>query len=124
MDLEKYKDLYLTEAYAHVAVMEESVAAFGDSPADSELLSSIGRAAHTLKGMSATMGYEDLAHLSAGVESLMDAVTQGPAAGTSELGELLTDCIEALRLLLQQAVDGGACDIELDELLRRMELLT
>ncbi len=124
MDLEKYKDLYLTEAYAHVAVMEEGVAALGDSPADSELLSSISRAAHTLKGMSATMGYEELAQLAGGVERLMDASRLGPAPGTSELSNLLADCIEALRLLLQQAVDGSACEVELDVLLQRMELLT
>ncbi len=123
MDVAKYKDLYLTEAYAQVAVMEEGVAALGDSPADSELLSSISRAAHTLKGMSATMGYEKLARLAGGVERLMDSNTLRSVAGTSELGDLLTDCIETLRLLLGQVVDGSACEVELDALLRRMELL-
>jgi two-component system chemotaxis sensor kinase CheA len=124
MDTEKYKDLYLTEAYAHVAAMEEGVAALGDSTADSELLSSISRAAHTLKGMSAMMGYEELAQLAGGVERLMDARRLGARAGVSELSGLLAECIEALRALLQQAVDGNSCEVDLDTLLRRLELLT
>jgi two-component system chemotaxis sensor kinase CheA len=124
MDTEKYKDLYLTEAYAHVAAMEEGVAALGDSAADSELLSSISRAAHTLKGMSATMGYEELAQLAGGVERLMDARRLEARAGAPELSDLLTDCIEALRTLLQGAVNGDSHEVDLDTLLRRMELLT
>lgn len=121
--MEKYKNLYLTEAYAHVAAMEEGVAALGELPTDSELLTSISRAAHTLKGMSATMGYQELAQLAGAVERLMDARKIGPTAGTSELSDLLADCIEALRLLLQQAADGNACEVELDALLRRLELV-
>lgn len=121
--MEKYKNLYLTEAYAHVAAMEEGVAALGELPTDSELLTSISRAAHTLKGMSATMGYQELAQLAGAVERLMDARKLGPTVGTSGLSDLLADCIEALRLLLQHAVDGNACDVELDALLRRLELV-
>jgi two-component system chemotaxis sensor kinase CheA len=124
MDTEKYKDLYLTEARAHVAAMEEGVAALADSPMDSEVLTGIGRAAHTLKGMSAMMGYEELAQLAGGVERLMDARRLGARAGVSELSGLLAECIEALRALLQQAVDGNSCEVDLDTLLRRLELLT
>ncbi len=123
MDTEKYKDLYLTEAYAHVAAMEEAVAALGNSTTDSELLSSISRAAHTLKGMSATMGYEELAQLAGGVERLMDARRLDARAGAPELTNLLTDCIQALRTLLQRAVDGDSHDVELQTLLQRMELI-
>jgi two-component system chemotaxis sensor kinase CheA len=123
MDVAKYKDLYLTEAYAQVAVMEEGVTALGNSPADPELLSNISRAAHTLKGMSATMGYEELARLAGGLERLMDARRVQTLASTSELSDLLAKCAEAFRLLLRQVVDGSACDVELDSLLRRMELL-
>jgi two-component system chemotaxis sensor kinase CheA len=123
MDLAKYKDLYLTESYAQVAVMEEGVAALRDCSADTEVLSSMGRAAHTLKGMSATMGYKELARLAGALERLMDTSRLRSLAGTPEFGDLLAESTETLRLLLQQVVEGSASEVELDSLLRRMERL-
>jgi two-component system chemotaxis sensor kinase CheA len=124
MDVGKYKELYLTEAHRQVAVMEDGVAALRESRAESELLLGIGRAAHTLKGMSATMGYEELAQLAGEVERVMESSGLQTVAGASEFGDLLADCTDALRLLLQRVVDGSAREVELGVLLRRMELFT
>jgi two-component system chemotaxis sensor kinase CheA len=121
MDLSKYKELYLTEAHQQLAAMEKGVQALRDCPADAESLVVIGRAAHTLRGMSATMGYQQLAQLAGEVESLLETNTAQSLSGTDEFRDLLRDCIGAFNLLLQDVVDGGAREMELGVLLRRME---
>ena len=40
----------------------------------SRIVNEIFRSAHTLKGMSATMGYEDLAKLTHKMENVLDAI--------------------------------------------------
>jgi two-component system chemotaxis sensor kinase CheA len=121
MDLDKYKELYLAEARQQLATMETGVQALRGSPADAEPLVVVSRAAHTLKGMSAMMSYRQLAELAGEVESLLDGRNPQTLAGTAELGDLLRDCVDALRLLLQDVADGDGRETELGPLLRRME---
>lgn len=123
MDLDKYKDLYLTEAHRQLDTMEEGVSALGDLSVESEHLLGISRAAHTLKGMSATMGYEELAQLAGAVEKLLESSRLQAFASTSELGDLLRDCVDALSILLQNVVDGSSRDVGMAVLLRRMQPL-
>lgn len=123
MDLDKYRDLYLSEAHRQLDTMEEGVTALGDALVDSEHLLGISRAAHTLKGMSATMGYVELAQLAGEVERLLESSRLQAFVGTSELGDLLRDCVDALSMLLQNVVDGSSRDVGMAVLLRRMEPL-
>jgi two-component system chemotaxis sensor kinase CheA len=123
MDLDKYRELYLTEAHRQLDTMEEGVSALGDAFQDSESLVGISRAAHTLKGMSATMGYEELAQLAGEVERLLESGRFQASAGTSELSDLLRDCVHALGVLLQNVVDGSSRDVGMAVLLQRMEPL-
>jgi two-component system chemotaxis sensor kinase CheA len=120
MDLDKYKDLYLAEAHRQLDTMEEGVSALGDAFVDSEHLLGISRAAHTLKGMSATMGYEELAQLAGEVEKVLESSRLQAFAGTPELSDLLRDCVHALSMLLQNVVDGNSRDVGMAVLLRRM----
>jgi two-component system chemotaxis sensor kinase CheA len=121
MDLGKYRELYLAEAGQQLATMETGVQTLSGSPADAEPLAVVSRAAHTLKGMSAMMGYRQLAELAGEVESLLDARKPQTLPVTAELGDLLRDCVDALRLLLQDVADGNGRETELGPLLRRLE---
>ena len=120
MDLDKYKELYLTEAHRQLDTMKEGISALGDPSVDPEPLLGISRAAHTLKGMSATMGYEEPAQLAGEVERLLESSGLQALAGTSELTNLLRDCVDALGMLVQSVADGSSRDVGMAVLLRRM----
>ena len=120
MDVEKYRELYLTEAQKQVAAMERALVSLRGSPGDVESLEGMCRAAHTLKGMSATMGYEQLARLSGDLEKLTERVRHGSATGKSEFAGLLSDCVAALRVLIEGVAAGGGHDLELTPLLGRI----
>jgi two-component system chemotaxis sensor kinase CheA len=59
-DLSVYQALYLTEARKCLVVLQQSLARLGENSDDRAALQDAHRAAHTLKGMSATMRYEIL----------------------------------------------------------------
>ena len=123
MDTEKYRELYLTEAHKHLVAIEGAAVALRSTPVDAESLEGGSRAAHTLKGMSAMMGYEQLAHLAGEVETLFGGLEHGTSADNGELADILTECLAALCELLGHVVDGERQDVDLAPLLRRMKAL-
>ncbi|MCJ7620823.1 MAG: Hpt domain-containing protein [Anaerolineae bacterium] len=123
MDTEKYRELYLTEAHKHLMALERAAVALRSTPVDAESLEGGSRAAHTLRGMSAMMGYEQLSRLAGEVETLFGGLEHGISAGNCEIAGILTECLAALRELLGHVVDGETQDLDLTPLLRRMKAL-
>jgi two-component system chemotaxis sensor kinase CheA len=123
MDTEKYRELYLAEAHKHLVAVERAAVALRSTPVDAESLEGGSRAAHTLRGMSATMGYGQLAYLSGEVETLLGGLEHGTSAINCELAGILTECLAALSELLGHVVDGETQDVDLIPLVRRMKAL-
>lgn len=104
MDTNKYKELFISESREMLDALNKLVVSLEKDPANPEVLNEIFRYAHTLKGMAATMGYEDMTGLSHAMEDL--------------LGQLRNKRLSADRRvvdLMFQALDGLAAMLELDE---------
>jgi len=56
-DLSKYKDAYLSEARIHVMDMTLALIKWEKHPGDNQCLQDMFRMSHTLKTISAAMGY-------------------------------------------------------------------
>jgi two-component system chemotaxis sensor kinase CheA len=123
METEKYKQLYLTEAKKQLVALEGAAVALRSTPVDAESLQGGLRAAHTLRGMSATMGYSQLARLGGALETLLGGRVHETSAGNGELADLLTECIGALRELLEDVATGDRREVDLAPLLQRMRSL-
>ncbi len=106
MDSAQYAELFLTESREHVSAINHSLlelerGAGGDQPVDA-----IFRAVHTIKGMSATMGYDPVASLSHEMETLLDRVRRGERAVDEPLMELLFQAADLLEAAIEGAVSG------------------
>lgn len=76
MDLRRFVDLYVSETQEHTRLLQRSLVqleAAGGAAAVAEAF----RAAHTLKGLSAAMGYHAVADLAHGLEDRLDAIRSG-----------------------------------------------
>jgi two-component system chemotaxis sensor kinase CheA len=67
-DLEAYKGLFLEQARVFLELLRASLTSLEGNPQDVKAFQEGRRATHTLKGMSATMRYETLSDLAAGLE--------------------------------------------------------
>ena len=76
MDLAKYAALFQSESREQLSTMNEELLALERAPTASEPVSAVFRAVHTMKGMSATMGYATVTALAHELESLLDRVRQ------------------------------------------------
>ena len=71
-----------------------------------EPVGSIFRSVHTIKGMSATMGYTAVATLSHELETLLDGVRRGVRGVDATLMELLFQAADVLENAIEGAVQG------------------
>src|SRR5256714_6181039 len=120
MDSSQYADLFLTESREHCGGCPAWSRRRGPIGAAgrAEPISAIFRAVHTVKGMSATMGYVVVAELSHELETLLDRVRRGELPVNGELMDLLFRSADVLESAIEGAVAGR--DVSTNEVLRRL----
>ena len=110
--------VFLAEADEQLQYLEDGLLDLEQSSDDPEVIAQIFRAAHTLKGSSATLGHEKMARLTHSMESVLDLVRKSQMDVTPALMDLLFECLDMLRILNREiatAQDSGADITELDD---------
>jgi len=74
MDMNQYLEVFIEESREHLQNVNDQLIRFEKNTDDLGYVNEIFRSAHTLKGMSATMGFDDLAQLTHKMENVLDAV--------------------------------------------------
>ncbi|MBW8769997.1 MAG: chemotaxis protein CheA [Gemmatimonadetes bacterium] len=108
MDSAQYAELFLTESREHVSAINHSLLALERGAGGDEPVGAIFRGVHTIKGMSATMGYTAVAALSHELETLLDLVRKGGRAVDARLMDLLFRAADLLERAIESAVSGVA----------------
>ena len=91
MELNRYLDLYLSESQDHLRLLNKCLLALEEGEAAGAVEEAF-RAAHTLKGMSATMGFTGVSDIAHDLESLLDKVRSHSIEVTSKvIDDLLAD---------------------------------
>lgn len=106
MDISQYKELFITEAQEHLDYLNKFMLELESDPGNLEVVTEIFRSAHTLKGMSATMGYEQLTELAHEMENLLEQLRVGDTSVDSHVIDILLACADTIGAM----VDGIAED--------------
>jgi two-component system chemotaxis sensor kinase CheA len=112
MDMSKYRDLFISEAREHVQGMSTCILVLEKEPASEQSINELFRHAHSVKGMSASMGYSKIAELSHHLEDMMDVVRKGQLLVSSSVTDILLEGVDAL----ENMVDGVEQDKNLEEI--------
>jgi len=100
MDISQYKDLFITEAQEHLEALNQSMVDLEKEPGNPDVLTEIFRSAHTLKGMSATMGFDQLTELAHEMENVLDGLRSEDIEATTDIVDLLFSCFDMLGALV------------------------
>ena len=118
LDRAELLQIFSAESEENLRDMELAFVQLESSPQDEETLQAIFRAAHTIKGNAAGLGFPALAKFAHGVEDVLDGLRTGAMVLTTPLATILLQSVDALRQLVVAAVRGT------DELLpEHLELL-
>ncbi len=120
VDLAKFQAVFFEEADEHLANMEAALLQLENNPHDPELLNTVFRSAHTIKGGSSTFGIEDVASFTHVLENLLERLRNGELHATGTLVELLLQAVDALEHLIAAAKSGTSPAMELDSLLKQL----
>src|SRR4051812_9608315 len=123
MNTAQYAELFLTESREHVSAINHSLLELerANGEGGSDAVSSIFRSVHTIKGMSATMGYTPVATLSHEMETLLDAMRRGTRQADPELMQLLFRSADVLEQCIEGAVHDQPAPPELDVVVRELK---
>ncbi|HEU6450480.1 MAG TPA: chemotaxis protein CheA [Gemmatimonadaceae bacterium] len=123
MDLSKYADLFLSESREYLSAMNHHLLELEREPGAEEPVRAIFRAVHTVKGMSATMGYQAVADLAHELESVLDRVRRGEQRVTSALMDALFESADALELAVERSAKGEGEALDLSALVERLRAI-
>ncbi len=115
IDLTQFYQVFFEEAGENLDRLEQLLLEIDIASADDEVLNSIFRCAHSVKGGAATFGFADVAQLTHQMETLLDKLRRHELQPTSGMVDVLLQAGDALRAQLLRHQGGGAgevCDIE------------
>ncbi|MDR5658245.1 chemotaxis protein CheA [Serpentinicella sp. ANB-PHB4] len=124
MDMSQYLDIFIEESKEHLQGMNEILLKLEDTPEDKSLLNEIFRVAHTLKGMSGTMGFNNILNLTHQMENVLDELRNGKMEISSNVIDIIFECFDQLELYITQIEnDMTEGNISSDTLIKKLELL-
>ncbi|WP_379126568.1 chemotaxis protein CheW [Paenibacillus sp. sgz500958] len=107
MDMNQYLSMFIDESNDHLQSLNENMMGLEANPEDLSIVQVIFRSAHTLKGMAATMGYEDLASLTHQMENVLDLVRNSKLRMQDFIFDTLFKSLDALESMVQDITGGG-----------------
>lgn len=107
MDLAKYRALFLEEAGEHLAEMSRALLELEKDAASSGSIDVVFRAAHSIKGMAASLDYHAISEIAHKLEDRMEGPrTAGRIDGAADL-PLLFRALEGLERMLAVVRETG-----------------
>ena len=121
MDMNQYLEVFIEESKEHLQTCSEQLLVLEKNPSDLSIVNEIFRSAHTLKGMSATMGYEDLANLTHKMENVLDAIRNSKIILTPELFDVIFLAVDDLEAIVMSIAEGGDGKRDVTNVVRKLQ---
>src|SRR5574337_1303229 len=108
MDMSKYVKMFVSESQDHLQKMDGLLLALERDSGDRGAIDTLFREAHSVKGMSASMGYEELARVSHRMEDYLDRFRGGKGALDRQGVDMLFEGVDLLRRAVEEIAAGQA----------------
>ena len=109
IDLSQFHDVFFEECSEGMEIMESGLLNL-NSDSDSEVINTIFRAVHSIKGGGGTFGFSEISDFTHGMETILDEMRNGKLAVTPEVVELLLAALDCLRHMVQCSKDKKEID--------------
>lgn len=124
METNQYLDMFLDESKEHLQAATEHLLELEKNPEDLLIVNEVFRSAHTLKGMSATMGYEDIADLTHKMENVLDAIRNEQLKVTTEILDVVFESVDYLEEMVLDIEEGGTGKKDVQQLVQLLNQLS
>ena len=123
MDTNQYLEMFIEESKEHLQACNEHLLELEKDPANIAIVNEVFRSAHTLKGMSATMGYEDIANLTHKMENVLDEIRNSRLHVTPELLDVVFIAVDQLEEMVLDIAAGGDGKLDVADSVQKLHLI-
>jgi len=108
----EYLNIFFAEAKEYIEVLNNGILALENNPEDKETIDAIFRAAHSLKGMAAAMGFEKLTELTHKLENSLDKIREGKIKVKTKFIDLLFQALDNIQYLVKAVEENDGQEPE------------
>lgn len=123
VEISQYLSVFMDECAEHLQTLNQALLELENDPDNGELLNTIFRAAHTLKGASMTMGFNKMSALTSAMEDVLSGLRNKEIPISSEVVSLLFESFDLLDVLAQGIGSGREEDIEINGVTQQLRRL-
>lgn len=120
MDTSQYMSMFLEESLDNLQTLNESLLELEQNPEDIDKVNEIFRVAHTIKGMAATMGFNDLAELTHKMEDVLSEFREGELSVTQDVVTVLFDCLDTLEKMVDLVQEGSDEKVDIEGIMAKL----
>ncbi len=112
-EMKEIIDEFIIEADELIASLDTNLVKLESSPDDLNLLNEIFRAAHTIKGTSSFLGFEQVTSLTHKMEDILNKLRKSEMVVTPGIMDLLLESLDTLKVLLNNVRENISDEIDL-----------
>ncbi|MDD5773903.1 MAG: chemotaxis protein CheA [bacterium] len=117
----EYKKLYIQESGEFLQEMNKNLLIIEKDPKNTDALNTIFRSAHTLKSMSASMGYSLIADLSHKMEDVLSQARDNTLQISEELVNLLFESFDSLESMVRDVQEEKEIKKDIQPLVNKLD---
>ncbi|WP_204141883.1 hybrid sensor histidine kinase/response regulator [Halomicronema sp. CCY15110] len=118
---EELRGIYKTSCEERLQALDAGLLHLEQQPNDSDMLDSLMREAHSLKGDSNMLEQPAIGQVAHYLETILGRVQRGEQAFSAELGDRLAQGLAAMRQMIHHAVTGDLCDVTAERAIAAMD---
>jgi two-component system, chemotaxis family, sensor kinase CheA len=119
-DMKEIVDDFLVETDELLRSLDNNLVKLESTPSDLNLLNEIFRAAHTIKGTSSFLGFEQVTSLTHKMEDVLNKLRKAEMVVTAEVMDILLESLDLLKVLIEHVRGGEQEDMPLEGILARL----
>ncbi|SDD45631.1 chemotaxis protein CheA [Sporomusa acidovorans] len=123
MDINQYMGMFLEESREHLQTLNNCLLDLENDPGSLAVLDEIFRSAHTIKGMSATMGFTTIAELTHEMENVLDLLRKGTLLANDDITDILFKCVDTLEQLVENVASNSDVTIDIKPLISKLSAI-
>ena len=125
-DMKEITEDFLVEAFELIDKMDQDLVELENNPDDLELLNSIFRVAHTVKGSSSFLNFSVLTELTHHMEDVLNKARKDELKITPEIMDVILESVDMMKALLENIRDEGTdeCGIDITDICKRFDAIS
>lgn len=113
--------IFLAEADEHLQMLDNNLLLLQRGDSDSEVIQSVFRSAHTIKGMAGMIGHRRMTDVTHALETVLDRVRKNSIQTTTALIDLCLQAVDCLRAMREEVATGIMSEVDIDDVVSALK---